>query len=653
MAAGTYQNRRITLPAGPPAAYNGDRVRVYPFLRWVSSFSGRLLAFAFLLSLLLAFLWLAGNAQGFLDATQRTILAALHLTLLVAVGAGAWTLGTLVARCITERRVLVVRLLLALVSLAAGSLLLASLGFLQAWLRPLICWYTAPMPPFRLDLPATVLFGPGTFAELPGLVRRYGRRVLLVTGAAWLERSGRLARLAQALSEAAIERHACPAGEPTTDAVEEARRHARAFKPEVIVAVGGGSALDTAKALSGLLASREPVERFLEGIGAPLPVPGPGVPWIAVPTTAGTGAEASRNAVLRVKGAGLKRSLRSPHLLAAAVLVDPELTVDLPPAVTGTCGLDAVTQLVEAHVSRKANPFTSSLVRGAFLPLLEALDGLVDSPGNIGLRTAASYGAFVSGIALANAGLGAAHGFASGMGGMFDIPHGLLCAVFLPHVLEANADVIRDRVAELAAGRGGRADPVEWLGDTVRRLLVRYGLPADLCEYRVPVDQVPIIVERSAGSSMKGNPKDLARDEQARIVRLVAGRCFVIRAARGAIQVAADAPEAINQAGTRLVRAVLEANELAESDLVSLVFSLTVDLSSANPATGLRRTGFADVPLFCVQEAVIAGSMPRVIRLLATFEVPAAWAAAGRTRSTAVYLEGARALRTDLYEGRA
>jgi chorismate mutase len=127
----------------------------------------------------------------------------------------------------------------------------------------------------------------------------------------------------------------------------------------------------------------------------------------------------------------------------------------------------------------------------------------------------------------------------------------------------------------------------------------------------------------------------------------------VTRAARGAIQVTSDTPAAIHEAGSRLVRAVLEANGLGESDLVSLVFSLTVDLSSANPATGLRKTGFSDVPLFCVQEAEIAASMPRVIRLLVTFEAPAAWSAAGRTRATAVYLEGARALRPDLHGERA
>lgn len=384
----------------------------------------------------------------------------------------------------------------------------------------LIVCYTAPMP-FRLDQPALVLFGPGTSADLPGLVRRLGRRVLLVTGAAWLERSGRLAPLAASMGE--VERHACPAGEPTTESVEEARRHARTFRPDVIVAVGGGSVLDTAKALAGLLRSDEPVERFLEGFGAMLEVPDPGVPWIAVPTTAGTGAEATRNAVIRVPESGVKRSMRSPRLLASAVVVDPELTVDLPASVTGTGGLDALTQLVEAHVSRKANPFTSSLARGAFLPLLDALDGLVDAPADIGLRTDASYGAFVSGIALANAGLGAAHGFAAGIGGMFDIPHGLLCAVFLPHVLAANADVIGDRVAGLVAGRNGASDPVRWLADAVRRLLGRYGLPADLRGYGVTADQVPTIVERSAGSSMKGNPKDLDRNEQERIVRCALG----------------------------------------------------------------------------------------------------------------------------------
>jgi alcohol dehydrogenase class IV len=379
------------------------------------------------------------------------------------------------------------------------------------------------MPSFRLDQPAAILFGPGVLAELPGIARRHGRRLFLVTGGSWLERSGRLDRLLALLGDAVVERFACPPGEPVTATVEEARRRARTFDPHAIVAVGGGSVLDTAKALSGVLRSAEPVERFLEGVEGALEVPGPGVPWIAVPTTAGTGAEATRNAVLKLQGKGLKRSMRSPYLLTAAVVADPEVTLDLPRDVTGTGGLDALTQLVEAYVSRKANPFTCSLVRGAFLPLLDALDGLAGSPADLGLRTAASYGALVSGIALANAGLGAAHGFAAGLGGMYDIPHGLLCAVFLPHVLEANADAIRGPFAELAEGRNGTRDPVQWLADMVRLLLANYGLPVDLRAYGVPVGQVPSIVDRSAGSSMKGNPRDLGRDEQERIVRLALG----------------------------------------------------------------------------------------------------------------------------------
>jgi alcohol dehydrogenase class IV len=379
------------------------------------------------------------------------------------------------------------------------------------------------MASFRLDLPAAVHFGQGRLAELPGIVRRHGGRLFLVTGSSWLEHSGRLSRVLATLGDAVVERFACPAGEPTVDSVEEARHRARAFKPQAIIAIGGGSVLDTAKALSGVLGTTEPVERFLEGVEGALEVPAADVPWIAVPTTAGTGAEATRNAVLKLGGRGLKRSMRSPHLLAAAVIVDPELTLELPLEVTGTGGLDALTQLVEAYVCRKANLFTCSLVQGAFLPLLHALERLRETPADIGLRSTASYGAFVSGIALANAGLGAAHGFAAGLGGMYDIPHGLLCAVFLPHVLAANADAIRNPLARLVDGRNGQADPVQWLIDEVCKLLAVYGLPADLRTYGVPDDRVPEIVERSTGSSMRGNPRELGRDELERIVRLALG----------------------------------------------------------------------------------------------------------------------------------
>ena len=384
--------------------------------------------------------------------------------------------------------------------------------------------YTGTMPSFSLDMPGSVAFGPGELRRLPDFARRFGKRLFIVTGSTWLERSGRLAGITSLLGDAVVERFACPAGEPTTATVEEARRCARAFSPNAIVGVGGGSVMDTAKALSGVLGMAEPIERFLEGAADACELAGPGLPWIAVPTTAGTGAEATKNAVLRTAlRPGLKRSMRSRFLLACSVVVDPDLTLDLPLEVTGTGGLDALTQLIESFVSTKSNTFVRSLVRGAFLPMLDALERIPGAPSEIAHRTAASYGAFVSGIALANAGLGAAHGFAAGVGGLYEIPHGLLCAVFLPHVLEANAGVIRRLIAELAAGRNGNADPVEWLAGTVRDLLARYGLPSDLRGRGVPLQRVPDIAARSSGSSMKGNPRELSRDEQERILSRVIG----------------------------------------------------------------------------------------------------------------------------------
>ena len=294
---------------------------------------------------------------------------------------------------------------------------------------------------------------------------------------------------------------------------------AREFGPEAIVAVGGGSVLDTAKALSALLVHGGPVQRFLEGMEGSVPVPGPCLPWVAVPTTAGTGAEVTKNAVIRVTAAGVKRSLRSPHLFATAVLADPRLAVSLPLATAGTCGLDALVQLIESYVSRKSNPFSRSVAQGAFGPMLRALQGIPRAPQDMELRTAATWGALASGIALANGGLGAAHGFAAGVGGTYDIPHGLLCALFMPPVLEANAPVIRDAVGGLAAAAGvATNDPVAWLVGEVRGLVSAYGLPPSLRAFGVPHSAVAELAERSLGSSMSGNPRELSVQERRQIL---------------------------------------------------------------------------------------------------------------------------------------
>jgi alcohol dehydrogenase len=216
--------------------------------------------------------------------------------------------------------------------------------------------------------------------------------------------------------------------------------------------------------------------------------------------------------------------MRSRHLLAHAVLVDPELTLSLPAEVTGTSGLDAFTQLIEAYVSRSTTLPVRSLIEGAFPLMWEALNGLSGAPGDIELREKASYGAFVSGVALANAGLGAAHGFAAAVGGMYDIPHGLACAVFLPHVLAANRDSISGDVSRLVGdshGREAARDPVGWLAAEAARLLLSYGLAADLRAFGVPAQRIPELAEKSSGSSMRGNPRELSMEERMRILSFV------------------------------------------------------------------------------------------------------------------------------------
>jgi len=357
---------------------------------------------------------------------------------------------------------------------------------------------------------------------------QYGSRVLLVSGARWLASSGLTEEISKLLSGLELQVVACPEGEPSTESLAVCLDGARDFSPSMILAIGGGSVLDTAKALSALLRHGGPVSKFLEGMPGSVPVPGPGVPWIAVPTTAGTGAEVTKNAVIRATELGVKRSMRSAYLLASVVIVDPELTRTLPPRVTGISGLDALTQLVEAYVTPKSNLFVQSLIEGAFGPMISALERLSEEPQNLDLRSAASYGALVSGIALANAGLGAAHGFAAALGGLFGVPHGLACAVSLPHVLQGNAAVIGVSVARLTASirneRGVAADAVRWLADRVTEILRRFGLPADLREYHIPAERITEIAEKSSGSSMSGNPRQLSIAEREKILtRIVWG----------------------------------------------------------------------------------------------------------------------------------
>jgi alcohol dehydrogenase class IV len=230
--------------------------------------------------------------------------------------------------------------------------------------------------------------------------------------------------------------------------------------------------------------------------------------------------------VLKSKVLGAKKSLRSPYLLATYALVDPELTVGAPLPLSGMAGMDALTQLVESFVSKKAAPIPRALARGAFPAMLQALREIPRDPDDLDARVAAAYGAMISGIALANSGLGAAHGFASGLGGLYDIPHGLICALFIRPALRANAQLIREDCALLyqsvvergVAAAGKEADPVQWLIGEIDNLFATYDLPENLKGFAIDAKAIPEIARRSSGSSMSGNPRELSQKERESMV---------------------------------------------------------------------------------------------------------------------------------------
>jgi alcohol dehydrogenase len=373
---------------------------------------------------------------------------------------------------------------------------------------------------FTLQMPQGIYFGPGERNKLPELLQRFGGRVLLLSGQHWFPKSGWRERFLQLLGSFQLMSLTCPSGEPEVEGLNTLLGEAREFKPDVIVAAGGGTVLDTAKAISGLLPVREKAEDYLEGVGRGLVLEGPGTPWVAMPTTSGTGAEVTKNAVLKSKALGAKKSLRSPYLLATYALVDPELTVGAPLSLSGVVGMDALTQLIESYVSKKAAPIPRALARQAFPRMLRALREIPRDPDDLKARTAAAYGAMVSGIVLANSGLGAAHGFASGLGGLYDIPHGLICALFIRPALRANAELIREDCALLlqSAQEHGvaaqAADPVQWLIGEIDALFTLYDLPENLKGFAVDTRDVPEIARRSSGSSMSGNPRELSQQER-------------------------------------------------------------------------------------------------------------------------------------------
>lgn len=390
------------------------------------------------------------------------------------------------------------------------------------------------IPNFEIARLPRVTFGSGQLKLVPPLARNYGQRALLVTGAKSFIESHHHESWAVAMRQSGMTWETFTvAGEPSPQLVDNAAIQFRDADIDIVIGIGGGSVLDAAKAIAGLLRIPNSVMDFLEGVGPELPYPGPSVPFIAVPTTAGTGSEATKNAVLSVQGPdGFKKSFRHEMLVPQHAILDPDLLATCPPAQIAANGMDALTQLLESYVSTKANPFTDAL---AMSGIRMVRDGLLDwfdaTPRAADARGELLYAAWLSGITLAQVGLGSVHGLAAPLGAFFPIPHGVVCGTLVAACTEMNSAAIEQRepgsdvlwkyahVGKVLAQNMALDDVAgrEALLQVLSQWTEQLRLPR-LSSYGMTEADIPHVVANCRGSSMKTNPVLLTDQEVAKIL---------------------------------------------------------------------------------------------------------------------------------------
>jgi len=376
-------------------------------------------------------------------------------------------------------------------------------------------------------------FGSGARQQLPEILAEYGSRILLVTGGHSFDGSLYCQQMLEQLQQQFEIRRVRVEGEPSPELVDAAVREHGPGAVECVLAIGGGSAVDAAKAIAGLLPSGDSVMAYLEGVGEGRPYHGPAAPFIAVPTTAGTGGETSKNAVLSEIGLdGFKKSFRHELLVARHIILDPELTLSCPPALTAACGMDALTQLLESFVSSNANPMTDALAISGLHKVRDSLLLAVEQGDLLEARAGMLYASSISGLTLANAGLGSVHGLASPLGAFFPIPHGVVCGTLLHVASEQNIRAMQERDPHNPAlGKYAQAGRIMLDDQNLNDAEARSRLLAILAEwserlqmtrlgtYDITEAYIPRIVANSRGNSMKTNPIELSDEEIAGLIR--------------------------------------------------------------------------------------------------------------------------------------
>ena len=380
--------------------------------------------------------------------------------------------------------------------------------------------------PFQLCTPTHLHIGTGTLAKLPTLAAHLPTPIIILTG----PRNTRHEPLWASLS-ALSAHHLIPIenqGEPTADNLQTFTQIARQKGARSVIAMGGGSAIDMGKALAAMLTNTHPLTSYLEIIGDGNPLDQPPAPMIAIPTTAGTGAEVTRNAVIAIPEANVKVSLRHRSMIPDSVIVDPILTLSTPPNITAATGLDALTQLIEAFCSNRSHPFTDALCRSGLTHLAHALETAYHESDHLAARSTMAYAALLSGIALTHVGLGSVHGFAGPLGGRLGTAHGEICATLLPTAIQTNLQALHERQPnhpaiakydEAAALILNQPNTTHHhLCDWIQQTLIEMRIPTLQQAGLTPDQFMPTVQQAQQATSMKCNPIELTQNELCHLV---------------------------------------------------------------------------------------------------------------------------------------
>lgn len=380
---------------------------------------------------------------------------------------------------------------------------------------------------FKLATTPLILFGTKKIKQLPELTLQFGKKVLIVTGKASFLKSHIAIELFQDLDAGSIENKLIQIiGEPTPDQIDLAVSNYRDWSPTVIVAIGGGSTIDAGKAISAMLCEKGSIKNYLEDVGTQLPS-GKKIPLIAIPTTAGTGSETTKNAVITQPGKnGFKKSLRHDNYVPNIALVDPDLCVGCPPSVTAASGMDAYTQLLESYLSLNSNPLTDALALDGIAHLIESIEKAFEHGDNLEARTNMCYAAMLSGITLANAGLGVVHGFAQPLGSIFNVPHGVVCGTLMGSANRVTIEKLKihpnqtildkyDRVAQLISNAATREQRINDFLNELDRLTAKFKLKR-LSEFGITEADLPQIIHHTG---LKYHPVELDHQDLVTILK--------------------------------------------------------------------------------------------------------------------------------------